>query len=156
MPYPLEVPRTGRTVEQRAELTDEVFRELAERGLASGKRIDADLEAMLRLLADCEISVDAVGHVGYPLRALAAGDRRLAVLGVLAGGELWLPQIRPTALAMGIVGVLPAADAGPGQAMSVPYRALVEAADPPEDETDPYGDELDERVVLTRAGVSTA
>lgn len=38
--------------------------------------------------------------------------------------------------------------------MSLPYQALAEAAEPQEDEDDPYGGDLDERIVLSRAGVS--
>lgn len=151
MPYPLDVPRTGRTLEQRAELTTEVYRGLAERGLASGARLDQDLDVLLRLLNGYRVAIDAVGHIGYPLRALVAADRNNAVLAVLAGGELWLTQIRPTALAMAIVGVVPAAVPGPGRSISVPYHAVAQAADPP---TDAYGDPMDERDVLTEAGVS--
>ncbi|GLY66743.1 ESX secretion-associated protein EspG [Amycolatopsis taiwanensis] len=151
MPYPLDVPRTGRTMEERAELTTEVYRGLRERGLATGNRIDPDLEALLRLLASYHVAIDAVGHLGHPFRALVAADRTTGVLAVLTGGELWLTQIRRTALAMAIVGVLPEAAAGPGRSISVPYQAIAEAADPP---MDAYGDPVDEHEVLTEAGLS--
>ncbi|GAB2792205.1 ESX secretion-associated protein EspG [Amycolatopsis magusensis] len=154
MPYPLDVPSTGRTLEQRAQLAAEVYRELGDRGLARGQRVDADLEALLLVLAHYDVAVDAIGHIGYPVRALAAARGANAVLAVLAGGELWLREIRPTALARSIVEVLPDGNAGPGQAMSLPYQALAEAAEPQEDEDDPYGGDLDERIVLSRAGVS--
>ncbi|GAA3841859.1 ESX secretion-associated protein EspG [Amycolatopsis tucumanensis] len=106
-PYPLRVPSNGRTFAVRARLTDEVYRSCAERGLASGRRLDARLEALLALLAGPEVSVDAVGHIGYPVRALAAAAGRTGVLAVLAGGEIWLTEIPPTALVPEIVAVFP-------------------------------------------------
>ncbi|MDQ0376129.1 ESX secretion-associated protein EspG [Amycolatopsis thermophila] len=113
MPYPLQVPSTGRTFAERALLTVEVYRELADRCPATGRRLDSRLEA---LLAGPEVSVDAVGHIGYPVRALAAADGRTGVLAVLAGGEVWLTGIPPSALVQRIMAVFPpgAAGVGPG------------------------------------------
>jgi hypothetical protein len=113
MPYPLAVPRTGRTPEQRAQFADEVYRELGDRGIVSGRLVDAGLERLLRLLGCYRRSIDVVADIGYPVRALAAADQGAGVLAVLAGGELWLTGIEVTALAAAIVGVLPAAAPGP-------------------------------------------
>jgi hypothetical protein len=109
MPYPLGVPRTGRTSEERAVLAEEVRRGLCDRGLlaAAGQRVDEGLAELLRLLGGHRVAVDLVGDIGYPVRALAATDGRLGVLGVLAGGELWLTGIRPDGLAHAVVGLLP-------------------------------------------------
>ncbi|GAB3579737.1 ESX secretion-associated protein EspG [Amycolatopsis endophytica] len=108
VPYPLQVPSTGRTLGERARLVTEVYRGLAERGLATGRRLDARLEAMLTLLAGPEVALDAVGHIGYPVRALAAAAGRTGVLAVLAGGEVWMTEIAPSTLVGEIVGVFPA------------------------------------------------
>lgn len=131
-----------------------MYRALGDRGLARGARLDADLEALLFVLSRHEIAIDVVGHIGYPVRALAAASGGAGVLAVLAGGELWLREVRPTALARSAVDVLPAQVAGPGQAMSLPHRALVDAAAPDDDEGDFYGGDVDERTVLGRAGMS--
>jgi hypothetical protein len=48
MPYPLEVPIAGTAAEQRAQPTDEVYRELAHRGLVAGNPVEAELEKLLR------------------------------------------------------------------------------------------------------------
>jgi hypothetical protein len=151
MPYPLAVRACGRTPAQRAEFTAEVYRGLGARGLAEGRRLDAGLEALLFLLARCEFAADAVAHVGYPLRALAGTDRHTAVLAMLAGGEVWLTAIRPTALAAAITGVLPPRDAGPGHGLSLPYAALAAAADPAEDV---FGARVEPAAALRTAGVS--
>lgn len=109
MPYPLSVPRTGRTSEERAMLAEEVRRALTDRGLlAAGRRVDDGLAGLLHLLGGHRVAVDLVGDIGYPVRALAATDGRTGVLGVLAGGELWLTEIRPDQLAHAVVGLLPA------------------------------------------------
>lgn len=112
VPYPLRVPSTGRTFAERARLTAEVYREFASRGLARGRQLDARLESLLDLLARHEVAFDAVGHIGYPVRALAAAAGRSAVLAVLAGGELWLTATDPGALAGEILGVFPAGTPG--------------------------------------------
>lgn len=130
MPYPLEVPRIGRTPEQRAEFANEVYRELADRHLMTGEAVDAGLVSALRLLTRHHVAVDVVGDIGYPVRALAAADRESAVLAVLAGGELWLTRVAPTALAGAITGVLPTCVPGTGPEKSLPYRQSGDAVDP--------------------------
>ena len=119
MPYPLAVPRIGRTPAERSVLAGEVRRALSDRGLvAQDERVDAGLAALLRLLGDYRVAVDLVGDIGYPVRALAATDGQTGVLALLAGGELWLTAIAPAELVPAIVGVLPGG-VSPG---SVPYQ----------------------------------
>jgi hypothetical protein len=154
-PYPLDVPSVGRTLEERAELAEEVNRDLAARGLATGGRLAEKLAGQLRLLAEHDLSVDAVGHLGGPVRAVAACDRRSGVLAVLGEDQLWLVEIRPTALARSVVEVLPANQAGPGRAMSVPYRALVAATAPSSEDGHPFAAADDDRIAMVRAGMST-
>lgn len=118
MPYPLAVPRLGRTPVEQAVLAEEVRRALVDRGLVSADReVDAGLDALLRLLGRHHVAIDLVADIGYPLRALAATDRRAGVLAVLAGGELWLTAVGPAELVPAIVGLLPGG-VSPG---SVPY-----------------------------------
>jgi ESX secretion-associated protein EspG len=108
IPYPLGAPRTGWPREQRAVLTDEVYRGLIARGLVdTARRLDAGLAEFLRLLDRHHVSVDLVGDFGYPVCALAVTDGRDAALAVRAGGELWLNRIRPGELVSAAVGLLP-------------------------------------------------
>lgn len=156
-PYPLDVPSVGRTVEERAELAEEVYRDLAERGVATGRRPTEKLTVQLRLLAEHDLSADAVGHIGGPVRAVAARDRRSGVLAALGDDQLWLVEIRPTVIARSIVEVLPANQAGPGRAMSVPYRAMLAATEPatePATEDDHAFATDDDQTAMIRAGMS--
>ncbi|WP_053723134.1 ESX secretion-associated protein EspG [Saccharothrix sp. NRRL B-16348] len=157
-PYPLDVPSVGRTAAERAEAAEEVYRDLAERGLVTGRGLDERLAGQLRLLARPDVSVDAVGHIGVPLRAVAARDGHGGVLAAFGEDELWLVGIRPTALAGSIVAVLPENQAGPGRAMSVPYQAMAAAVKPTTDD-DPFTfastDDDHERITMVRAGLST-
>ncbi|MEU6129464.1 ESX secretion-associated protein EspG [Saccharopolyspora sp. NPDC047091] len=153
-PYPLRVPSIGATVEERTARTAEVFRALADRGLATGERLDAELEELLRLLAEHEISVDVVGYADGPIRALAAADRRSGVLAVLDGDRLSLRGFRPGALAAVAAGVLPSAEPGKGRSLTVRHEVLAKVADEDDFGDDPFGGDLDEHTALVRAGVS--
>ena len=157
VPYPLDVPSAGGTLAERAEIRAEVYRELAEHGLARDTRPDPDLAALLELLDQHAVAVDAVGYLEVPLRALAAGTAHQGVLAVLVGEEVGLLSIRPTSLAHSIVAVLPDRAAGPGHGMSLAHRVLLDAVDPEpaDDEDDPWGGaEVTARDVLVRGGLS--
>ncbi|MCI2415797.1 ESX secretion-associated protein EspG [Saccharopolyspora sp. K220] len=154
VPFPLDVPSVGATVEERARLTEEMYRNLANRGLAVGNRLDADLADLLRLLVEPEISVDAVGYLERPLRALAASSRRAAVLAEMVGDQLLLTGIRPTALASSIIDVLPENEPGPARAMSIPQQPLARVLDQDDDfNDDPFGGDIDDETALIRAGL---
>lgn len=152
-PFPLVVPSVGATFEERSGLTDSVYRDLSDRGLASGGRLDADLEALLRLLFRPEVSVDVVGHHEWSIRAMACADKRTAVLGEVGGDQVWLTGIRPAHLATAITSVLPAADPGPGRSVSVRDEVLAKAVYAEDDMDDPFGGDLDDRTSLVRAGM---
>ncbi|MFD1149185.1 ESX secretion-associated protein EspG [Saccharothrix hoggarensis] len=153
LPYPLDVPSHGATEEERARLREEV---LAEHG-----EPDPRLVALLRLLGDHDVAVDAVAHVDRSLRAVAVSDGDRAALAVIDSGSIGVLEIRPTALARSIVEVLPTGSAGPGSALSLRLEALTEAValqdqQADDDEDDPWGGggELDEREALQKAGLS--
>lgn len=141
LPYPLDVPRVDATVEERGRI-----------------RADAELTRMLRLLADHELAVDAVAHIGRPVRALAASDHEHAVLAVLADDVVALTEIRPTALARSVVDLLPENVSGPGSTHTLRVETLERAVALHGDEdhgADPWGgEELDERAALVKAGLS--
>lgn len=154
LPYPLDVPSFGGTIEERARLRTEVLAELA--GHPDGRLAD-----LLRLLADHEIAVDAVAHIGRPLRAIAVSDRHHAVLAVVDDDGIGLTEIRPTALTRSIVDLLPANSSGPGSTRPLPVETLRRAVALHNNsevdeghEYDPWGDdELDERAALVKAGM---
>jgi hypothetical protein len=154
MPYPLAVLSVGFLPEERARVVEQAWAGLAKDGLARGTEVDDDLAAMLRLLAQPAISVDALGDIGAPLRALAVRDGNAAALAVLTGEGLSLRPIRPTSLASSITSLLPDAGPGPGHAFTFPQGVLrAVLADGDDDDDDPFfgGDEHD---VLVRAGMS--
>ncbi|WP_243789597.1 ESX secretion-associated protein EspG [Saccharopolyspora gloriosae] len=154
-PYPLRVPSIGATMEERAELTGEVYRKLAARDLVSGDRLDDELEGLLRLLGDHEFSVDVVGVADGPLRALAAVNGRAGVLAVLADDQVRLQGFRPRALASVAVGVLAPADPGRGRGFTVRKESLEKVANDDDDfGDDPFGGDLDDRTALLRTGMS--
>lgn len=108
IPYLLGVPRTGPTPREDTAVTDEVYRELIDRGLvAPDRQVDAGLAEFLHLLDTHRVSVDLVGDFGYPVRALAVTDGQRGVLAMRAGGELWLTRVQPAGLVAAVVGLLP-------------------------------------------------
>jgi len=150
MPYPLAVPSTGFWPEDRAEVVNAAWDGLADRGLADASGPDEEVVHLLRLIARPRFTVDAVGHVGEPLRALAALDGDAAGVAVLTGAGLSLASLRPNALASTVVGLLPYAEPGPGQAFTFPHATLRSAIEHEEDDPLFDGDEHD---ALVRAGL---
>lgn len=153
MPYPVDVPSNGATVEERARLRAETFESLRFKGiLHDGERVTPGLVDLLRVLAEPVTSVDTVGYGEGPIRGLAASDGTTGALVSLVDGVLAFAAIRPTALATSIVEVLPPGQAGSGMAFRVPRQALHKAASG-EDEDDPFGGG-DERDILMANGVN--
>jgi EspG family len=153
MPYPVDVPSNGVTMEERARLRDETFKALREKGaLTEDDRVTPKLAELLRVLAEPKVSVDTVGFGEGPIRGVAASDGTVAALASLARGAVAFAKIRPTSLATSIVEVLPAGEAGTGMAIRVPHQALTKAA-AGEDEDDPFGGG-DERDILMANGLS--
>lgn len=162
MPYPIDMPSVGSTVEERERIRDEVYRELGARNLARGDRMDSLVAELLGVLGRHEIAVDTVGYLHGPIRSVVVTDRRIGALAALTEDGVWLAEIRPTALAGSIAELVPDNEAGPGRALSFPHQALLDAvaqsgAADEVDEDDPYGGSEvdDERVALTRAGMSS-
>ncbi|MGW0893901.1 ESX secretion-associated protein EspG [Saccharopolyspora sp. NPDC002578] len=124
-PFPLAVASVGASVPERAARTAEAYRALHRRGLANGGALAARPAALLRMLVDPPAAVHHAGCGDGPLPALAATDGRTGVLGRIVGDELRVIEIRPTELAVSIVGVLPRGAAAPGRALRrIPREAL--------------------------------
>ena len=153
MPYPVDVPSNGATMEDRARLREETFATLRDKEiLRKGDRVTDKAAELLRVLAEPKVSVDTVGYGDGPIRGLAASDGGTGALASIVDGVLAFATIRPTALATSIVEVLPPGQAGSGVAFRVPQQALRKAANG-EDEDDPFGGG-DERDILMANGVS--
>jgi len=121
-PFPLEVRSHGETIEERVRIKTAVYADLERRGLVRSRRAEPELEDVLHLLARPTISIDAVAMLdmdAQPTRAVAVATGRHALLVVQGELKIALTNIRETALAASIVGILPQAKAGPGVPVSL-------------------------------------
>jgi ESX secretion-associated protein EspG len=142
MPFPLDVPSNGTTMEERAEIRAKTM---------TGFKPDPRLADLLRILAAPAVSIDTVGFGDGPIRGLAASDGKQAVLASVKDDMLAFAEIRPTSLPYSIVEILPSGEPGTGNAISVPHQALQRAVSG--DDDDPFGDG-DERDILVSNGVN--
>ncbi|SFS40924.1 ESX secretion-associated protein EspG [Saccharopolyspora flava] len=129
VPLVLKVPSPGRTRTERAELVDSSWRALSRRGLVGGG-VDAELERMLRVIADPGREVDGRSWLGRSVRVLAAADRDgdEAVLAIKDGDFLSFSPASAAGLPRAAISPLPELPAGPGRSVSVPSRDLDDAA----------------------------
>jgi hypothetical protein len=125
--FPFEIPSFGRLQVDRKRIAKSVFANLAQRGLIRYGELDPDLSRAVRTVADYRIAVAAMGQLeeGKQLFARASATAETGVLAVQEGDRLRLELIRPTALAVTMVGLLPTVDAGPGQSVTVTKPAVV-------------------------------
>lgn len=121
-PVIFEIPGVGMTLDDRARIREEVFAELARRGLMRRGEVAPDLAAMLTLVGRAPVAVEAVGVLagGRRLCARAVSDGRLAVLAVLADEALRLDRVRPTGLVPAMLELIGRARPGPGRSVSYP------------------------------------
>ena len=129
-PSPIQVHSHGRTRDERARARADVCVELAQLGLLRTSRVDADLEAALRLLhwpaswVDSVWLADAVSD--QPVRVVAA---RGGAAGVCAlqhpdqPGATLLAVIPTSGLAAAVVSRLPSHPPGRGCAVTVPLQS---------------------------------
>jgi hypothetical protein len=129
--FPLEIPSFGTFQTDRVRIAKAVFTDLNRRGLIRQGNIDPDLARALRTLADYRIAVAAMGMLDErrQLFARASANGETGVLAVQEDQKLRLELIRPTALAISMVGLLPSMDAGPGQSVTLSKPAAVRRAD---------------------------
>lgn len=119
--FPFEIPSFGEFVVDRQRIARQVFTDLGRQGLIRGADIDPGLTRALRVLSQPVITVSAMGTVEKTKKvyARAATDGEAGVLAVKEGDRLRLEPIRPTALALSLVGLLPKVAAGPGQSVTI-------------------------------------
>lgn len=119
--FPFDIPSFGEFQVDRQRVAREVFLDLGRRGLVRGADIDPDLRRAFRVLSQPVITVSAMGTVEKTRKvyARAATDGDTGVLATKEGERFRLELIRPTALAVSLVGLLPKVAAGPGQSVSI-------------------------------------
>lgn len=130
VPLVLKVPSPGRTHAERAKLVASAWRALSHRGLIRGGELDADLEWMLRLIAEPGHEVDGRSWLQRSVRVLAAAenDGERAALVVKDGEHLTFSPASAAGLPRAAVSPLPELPPGPGRSVSVPSDALDAAA----------------------------
>lgn len=133
-PAVLAVPSVGRTGAERARIRQDVYANLADRGLYPGE-LDAALRTRLTGIADattlidCEVLFDAADP--EPLRGLVAqtpGGR--GVLAVQPNRTIGLDVVGDGRVCAEAAAILPEVEAGPGHGVSLPSAALAGASDP--------------------------
>jgi len=139
--FPFEIPSVGQLQEDRLRIARAVFADLAKRGLVRREGLDPELELAVRTLSDYVIAVAVMGTVDKNrkiyARASATGDT--GVLAVKEAQSIRLELIRPTALALTLVGLLPKAEAGPGQSVTITQPARAKHRRPEDNEQNLFG-----------------
>lgn len=128
MPLVLRVPSPGRTDEERKRIVRGVWDGLAGRGLGSPVDAHPGLTHLLGLLRRPDREIDGRLWLGGEVRLLTAAAGDEAVLAVLANGRLTLRPADSTGLPRFALSVLPAAQAGPGQSITLPTADFEAAA----------------------------
>jgi hypothetical protein len=127
-PYPIEIHSHGATLDERAALRRRVREDLVAGGLIDPSgRLDPDLGEWLGTIARPDLSIDSVflpDLDSAPVLALAASGRAGAVLAVQRPDGLSLRPIPRDGLVSAIVGLLPGAQRGSEQSVSVPAEEL--------------------------------
>jgi hypothetical protein len=122
LPYPLEVPSHGQTMDERSLLRQRVFGELRAQELVDGGgRMSPRLEDLLTLLARGTHSIDAVST---DTTALAVGDGSTGLLVTQEPNGVRLRAIDPGSLASSIVALLPPCPRGTEQSITLPASEL--------------------------------
>jgi hypothetical protein len=122
LPYPLDVPSHGTTMDERSELRHRVLADLRAQDVLDGAgRVTPYVEDWLTLLARGTHSIDCVFK---GTSALAVGDGRQALLATQNDEGLLLRKIDPGALASSIVALLPPCGRGTEQSITVPASEL--------------------------------
>ncbi|NIH77866.1 ESX secretion-associated protein EspG [Amycolatopsis viridis] len=120
----LRVPSAGPTHSERRRLEDHAWEQLADRGLARGRRAGGEIADLVMLLANPQVAVDVWVWTDREIRGLAASNGAEAVLAVVDSGEVWLIPARPNALAESAVSVAGDQPAGVGHSVSLPHSTL--------------------------------
>lgn len=128
MPLVLRVPSPGRTDDERKRIVGGVWDGLARRGLGTPVDAHPALTHLLSLLRRPDREIDGRLWLGGEVRLMTAATGDEAVLAVLANGRLTLRPADATGLPRFALSVLPEAQAGPGQSITLPTADFEAAA----------------------------
>jgi len=128
MPLVLRVPSPGRTDEERKRIVRGVWDGLASRGLGTPVDAHPGLTRLLSVLTRPDREIDGRLWLGGEVRLLTAATGDEAVLAVLANGRLTLRPADATGLPRFALSMLPEAQAGPGQSITLPTADFEAAA----------------------------
>jgi EspG family len=128
--FPFQIPSVGRLQVDRLRIAREVFAGLGRRGLIRNGKLDPDLERAMKTMSEYGVSVAVMGTVNdrEEIYARASATTESGVLARLTGANLRLELIRPTSIAVTLVGLLPKLPPGPGQSVTVNRPAPTPAA----------------------------
>ncbi|RZS41221.1 ESAT-6 protein secretion system EspG family protein [Herbihabitans rhizosphaerae] len=133
LPYPLESRSHGTTMEERDELRQQVRAQLVQRRLLNQDgELGPHVETWLSILVRPQVSVDSVflpeldGVAVCSIAALAGGN---AVLAVQDDEGLRIRPVHATGLASAVVELLPEAERGTEQSISLPAEELTAVAE---------------------------
>lgn len=121
VPTPFEIRSVGSTMDERAAIRREVWRDLAERGLARRDRLEPEVEDRLAVLVRYNSAIGAFGVLDDErvLRARVSGNGRFAVLAVQGPKNVHIEVVEPHRLIASVLGLLPAARPFPGRLVTV-------------------------------------
>lgn len=127
--YPLRIRSHGRTYEELAHLRRRVYQQLSALGLTRGEHLEPELANTLTLLARAPVWVDmqwlCAPRQAEPDRAVAVRYGERGLIARLEGASLRLMPCDGASLLPALIAQLPAADAAPGQSISLPREVLV-------------------------------
>lgn len=119
--FPFDIPSVGEFMVDRQRITKAVVRDLAKRGLVSRDGFDPDLKLALQTLSNYGIAVAVMGTVekDKEIYARASATKDAGVVAVKEKQSMRFELIRPTAVALTLVEMLPKVQAGPGQSVTI-------------------------------------
>lgn len=123
--FPLQLPRTGRTIEDRAEVAAIVSQDLQQRGLSRHGELSGSLRTALGLFRGWNVAIAANGTDAHgPLRGRAMADDTDAVVVTQDEHGLRFDLYRSPELVLGLLRVVSWLDAAPGESVTVDVPAV--------------------------------
>jgi hypothetical protein len=129
MPYPIDVPSHGETMEERAVLRRQVRDSLRAKGLHDGETLSTRLEELLTLAARGGFTVDGQLSVGEYVRVVAASHRDEGVLLAQTDDEIRVVPVRHGKIVPAVIALVPDEKPGPGGAARLPREVFDESID---------------------------
>jgi len=130
-PAVLDIASHGATLDERAELADQVWESLAQRELGWPGQVNDRLQVRLRLLAQPEWELDArlqLSASGPPTRALIAANRIDAIVAIRHATRVRLHTAPAERIVREALALLPPHPPGTGTSITLPANVLDAAA----------------------------